>query len=372
MKVTIDRSELTDGVAWSARALPSRPQRPDMACLLLDATGSALTVSGYDYEISAQAVLDVSRTDLAGQVLVPGKLLAEITRTLPNAPVDLELVGSALSLSCGSARFNLPTRPIVDYPKLPDLPPVSGTIPSDVFASAVASVAVAAGSDVSLPTLTGIRLEVAGDRLTLAATDRYRLAIRELSWQPVMTIDEAAALIPARTLSEAARALGGGPDVELSLASGGAGEGLLGISSGNRRTTARLLDGEFPRYRTLIPSETAASADVSSLLLAETVRRVAIVAGARSAVQLDFSDTSITVSAEGDEQAEAREDVALEAFEGEDLTIRFNASYLLDAINATGTDVIRLSFTTPNRPAVITGRGDTDYQHLLMPVRLPG
>jgi DNA polymerase III subunit beta len=237
MKIRVERDTLADAVAWAARILPQKTQLPVLAGLRLDAAGNGgLRLSGFDYEVSAEAELDVTVAE-AGAALVPGRLLADITRSLPDQPVDLATDGSRAQLTCGSARFTLPTLPLDEYPSLPTMPEVAGTIGSDAFAAAVGSVAVAAGRDDTLPVLTGVRIEIDGEEVTLAATDRYRLAVRTLRWKPVDPSLQATALVPARTLAEAAKSLTSGAEVTLALAATGAGEGLLGLAGGTRRTT---------------------------------------------------------------------------------------------------------------------------------------
>src|SRR3954466_1192955 len=240
MKIRVERDLLAEAVAWAARILPQKSQLPILAGLRLDAEASgALRLSGFDYEVSAEAELDVMVSE-AGSILVPGRLLADISRSLPaGQPVDLTTDGSRVQLSCGAARFTLPTLPLDEYPSLPSMPEVSGTLGSDAFAAAVGSVAVAAGRDDTLPVLTGIRVEIDGEDITLAATDRYRLAVRTLRWQPADPSLQATALVPARTLAEAAKALTAGAEVTLALAAGTSGEGMFGLSGATRRTTTR-------------------------------------------------------------------------------------------------------------------------------------
>jgi len=375
MKIRVERDTLADAVAWAARILPQKTQLPVLAGLRLDAgTDGGLRLSGFDYEVSAEAELDVAVAE-AGAVLVPGRLLADITRSLPAQPVDLATEGARVQLTCGSARFTLPTLPLDEYPTLPSMPEVAGTIGSDAFAAAVSSVAIAAGRDDTLPVLTGIRVELDGEEVTLAATDRYRLAVRTLRWQPADPGLQATALVPARTLAEAAKSLTAGAEVTLALASGGTGEGLLGLTGSTRRTTTRLLDGEFPKYRSLLPDSSSATATVDTASLTEAVRRVSLVASRTSPVRLSFSAEGVVLEAGGLDEAEAAE--ALPAsFEGEALTIAFNPAYLLDGLGAIDSDEATLSFTGPTKPAVLTGKaGDDshgDYRYLLMPVRLAG
>jgi DNA polymerase III subunit beta len=375
MKLRVERDVLADAVAWAARILPQKSQLPVLAGLRLDADASgALRLSGFDYEVSAEAELDVMVTE-AGAVLVPGRLLADITRSLPPQPVDLATDGSRVQLTCGSARFTLPTLPLEEYPSLPAMPEVAGTLGSDAFAAAVSSVAIAAGRDDTLPVLTGIRVEIDGEDVTLAATDRYRLAVRTLRWKPLDPSLQATALVPARTLAESAKSLTAGAEVTLALAATGTGEGMLGLSGGTRRTTTRLLDGEFPKYRSLLPDSAAATAAIDTAALTEAVRRVSLVATRTSPVRLSFSADGVVLEAGGLDEAEAAESLPA-TFEGEPLTIAFNPTYLLDGLGAIDSDEARLSFTGATKPAVLTGKaGDDaagDYRYLLMPVRLAG
>jgi DNA polymerase-3 subunit beta len=365
--------------------------------VLLEATsgpsGDRLTVSGFDYETSARVELDATIGD-PGRVLVSGRLLADITRALPSKPVDVVVDGSRATISCGNSRFSLPTMPVEDYPQLPAMPQVAGTVPGDVLAQAVQQVAVAAGRDDTLPMLTGIRLEIDGPRLTLAATDRFRLAVRELEWTPEDAGLTTSILIPARTLADVAKTLAGAGPVELALS---AGDGMLGITGGGRRATTRLLDAEFPRFRQLIPTEHTSVAVLESAALVEAIKRVQLVTDRVAQVRMEFGDDGLRLCAGGDEVGSAEEELPCE-FDGPPLVIAFNPGYLLDALGVLHTSQARLTFTTPNRPALMRPvppppaateateaevAPDTEqdagaegphsgYLHLLMPVRLPG
>jgi DNA polymerase-3 subunit beta len=371
-----ERDTLADAVAWSARSLPARPTVPVLAGLLLEMSGSRLSISGFDYEVSAQVDLDVDASE-SGRVLVPGRLLADITRSLPAQPVEVATEGSRVTVTCGTSSFALPSMPVDEYPTLPDLPAEAGTLGSDAFAAAVTSVAVAAGRDDALPVLTGVRIEIEGDRLTLAATDRYRLALRELSWQPSRTDISAVALVPARTLADTARSLTGAEVTIAFSAEGGAGEGMFGIvgnaSNGGRRTTTRLLEGEFPKYRSLLPTEFSGTATVDTAALIEAVKRVALVAERTTPVRASFRSGEAVLEAGGGDAAAAREAIDA-AFDGEELTIAFNPQFLLDGLGALDSDTTQLAFTGPTKPAVLTGKTTEagDYRYLLMPVRLSG
>jgi DNA polymerase-3 subunit beta len=373
MKFRIERDALAEAVAWSARSLPSRPAAPVLAGLLLEVTDDQLAISGFDYEVSTQAQLEVN-SGSPGRALVSGRLLADIAKALPAHPVEFIAEGSRVSITCGSSKFTLPTMPDSDYPRLPELPSTAGTVSSSVFARAVAQVAIAAGRDDTLPMLTGVRLEIDGDRLTLAATDRYRLAVREINWSPASSAAaEAQVLVPARTLHEAARSLTGEAELTISLSSSSTGgEGIIGFSGTGRRTTTRLLDAQFPPYRTLLPQEFAVTAEVPVGTLSEAVKRVALVAERGNPVRLQFADGSLTLTAGGDDEGRAEENLEAE-FTGDGITTAFNPSFLLEGLGAIEEPTARLLFTTPTKPAVLRpAGGGTDYTYLIMPVRLPG
>lgn len=374
MKFRVERDALAESVAWAARTLPSRPSLPILAGLLLEADASGLVVSSFDYETSSRVEISADVSE-PGRALVSGRLLADISRALPAQPVQVIIDGTRVSLTCGKSAFTLPTFPVEDYPSLPAMPSSSGTIPGSLFAAAVAQVAVAAGRDDTLPTLTGIRVEVDGSTVTLAATDRYRLAMREFPWSPASPSISVNALVPARTLAETAKSLAGADLVHMSLAEGT--EGLMGFEGDGRRTTTRLLDGEFPKYRSLLPSETLSAAMVSTAALVESVKRVALVAERNTPVRLTFTDGEVVLRAGSGEDAQASEAVEC-SMQGDSIEIAFNPQYLLDGLGALDAPFTKLSFTQATRPAVLSGasavdaESSNDYRYLLMPVRLAG
>ena len=385
MKFRVERDALADAVTWAARSLASRPTLPVLAGLLLKVEGDSLTLSGFDLEASTEVDLAVGAGD-DGTALVSGRLLADITRALPPHPVDVVVDGARLSITCGAARFTLPTMPVDDYPSLPTMPTTAGTVVGAEFAAAVGQVAIAAGRDDTLPMLTGVRLEIAGDKLTLAATDRYRLAVRELSWSPGdPNAADAQVLVPARTLADAAKSLAHTEALTIALSGGGdnAGSGIIGftgttnakVASASRATT-RLLDATFPPYRSLLPSEWASSAEIGVAGLTEAVRRVALVTDRNAPVRMEFADGSVALTAGGDDSGDGgRAEERLEvAYEGDPITTAFNPQFLLDGLGALGTGTARLLFTSSTKPVVLRPEAadGADYTYLIMPVRLPG
>jgi len=379
MKFRVERDVLAEAVAWAARGLASRPTMPVLAGLLLHLEDSTLRISGFDLEASSEVDLEVS-ADGEGSALVSGRLLAEISKALPPHPVEVIADGAKLSINCGASKFTLPMMPVEDYPKLPAMPTTAGTVSGAAFATAVAQVALAAGRDDTLPMLTGVRLEIDGTKLTLAATDRYRLAVRELAWSPANpSAEPVQVLVPARSLADAARSLAGGQELTIALSAGGAGEGIIGFDGGGRRATTRLLDAQFPPYRSLLPNDWASNAEITVAPVVEAVKRVALVADRGTPVKLEFADQTLSLTASGENESQAEEQIEVQ-FDGESITTAFNPQFLLDGLGALETSSARLLFTSANKPVVLKpttpengdGESTDDYTYLIMPVRLPG
>lgn len=377
MKLRVDRDALADAVAWTAKSLPVRPSVPVLAGALLAVADGRLTISGFDYEVSSQVTLDVS-ADASGTTLVSGKLLAEIVKALPNKPVDIAAEGSHVELTCGSARFTLPTMPVEDYPALPDMPGSVGTVDGAAFAAAVAQTAVAAGKDDTLPTMTGVQLELTSTGISLLATDRYRMAIKDLAWRPNSNDMEVTTLIPAKSLADTAKALGArGGEVTIAMPdSSSGGVGMVGFSSTDRRTTSRVLDGQLPPLRSLLPATFAAELRVSASDLTSVARRVSLVAERNSQLRLSFDSDGLVVEAGGAEDAKASEALDCE-YSGDPMKIAFNPQYLLDGLSAISAPGAVFSFTEPGKPVVLTGAKITDedesdytgYRYMLQPLR---
>jgi DNA polymerase-3 subunit beta len=373
MKFSVDRDVLADAVAWTARAVPTRPPVPVLAGVLITASAEgSVTLSSFDYEVSARGTFPAS-VDREGSVLVSGRLLREIANALPHKPVDFVLDGTKVSVTCGASRFTLATMPVDQYPTLPEMPEQSGTIDGATLQAAVSQVTSAASRDETLPILTGVRMEIEGSTISLLATDRYRLALRELTWKPGSSDISAVALVRARTLNDTAKALGAG-DVSIALSSGG-GVDLLGLEAGGLVTTSLLMDGDYPPVRRLFPDETPITAVVKTSDLIEATRRVSLVAERNASVRLAFSEGEVVLDAGQSDDAQASE--ALEAVvEGGEITVAFNPGYLLDGLNALGTEYVRLGFTQETKPVDFVGLdkpGGTpaaEFRYLLVPIRI--
>jgi DNA polymerase III subunit beta len=392
MRFTVERDALAEAVTWVARALPTRPVIPVLGGLLLRAGQDELTLSCFDYEVSARMRVPVDAAE-PGSVLVPGRLLVEITRSLPGLPVEFADDPDGVSMICGEAAFTLATLPTGEYPELPELPQLAGTADGGVLATAIGQVAPAASRDDTLPMLTAVSVELDGKTMTLAATDRYRLAVRELDWDPAPGDGghgRVAVLVPAKTLADAARMMSPGVPVRIMLRGSGtsvtsgpasgdrvaggpasgtpvtggpasgdrvagspasgdrvagdraaaataghamSGDAMIGFEAGERRLTTRLLAGEFIRYRSRFPEEFGCTAELPAEAFAEAVRRVSLVAERGTPVQLSFAPGRVTVGAATQGQARARETVPAD-FTGDEPVIAFSPHYLLDGVVA--------------------------------------
>jgi DNA polymerase III subunit beta len=415
VKFRVAREAMGEAVAWVARALPSRPVVPVLSGLLLQADDGGLTLSCFDYEVSARVRIEADVNE-PGTALVPGRLLAEITRSLPALDVEVASDADLVGLTCGSAEFSLVSLPVAEYPALPDPPPAAGTVDGGVLAVAAAQVVPSASRDDTLPMLTAVCLDIDGETLTLAATDRYRMAVRDVRWDPAVPGLRAAAMVPARTLADVARTMAAGSAVTIGFSAGepGAGEatgagpgrdprpadGVISFEGGSRRLTARLIGGEFIRYRSRFPAEYGSCATLPAGLFTEAVRRVSLVAERASPVRLAFGSGNVVIEAQTDGRARAVETVPAD-FEGDERTISFSPQYLLDGLAAAaasavparqaaassdddeappGPGRIRLEFTTAAKPALITWADDDGltpgdptpaFRYLVVPLRVP-
>ncbi|MDE3724478.1 DNA polymerase III subunit beta [Nocardiopsis sp. N85] len=377
----MDRDAFAEAVAWTARALPSRPAVPVLAGMRLEVPqgGSTLGLSGFDYEVSTRASVEVL-VEEAGAVLVPGRLLSEIVRTLPEGSVHIDTDGTRVRISGGAARFTLITMPLEDYPTLPGMPDRIGSVPADTFVEAVRQVTPAASRDDTLPMLTGAYLDFTADTLSLVATDRYRIAVRELWWKPDDPDIDVSALVPARTLHDMVRGVIGGSNVDVALSTGpgsgglAPGEGTIGFENGVRSSTTRLIDSDFVKYAAWFPAEFAARAEVAVAPLMEAVKRVALVADRHTPLRLAFSEGEVSLEAGSGEDAQAVEAIAVD-YQGDPLRVAFRPDYLMDGLTAISTDIAHLNFTEPTKPAVFTEvpskEGEApSFRYLVQPLRV--
>ncbi len=362
MKFQVNRDVLAEAVAWTARLLPARPAVPVLAGLLIEAAEDVY-VSAFDYDVSARAAIEADVAE-PGRVLIPGRVLAEITRNLPNQPVEIVTSGSEAVLSCGSAEFGLLAMPAEDFPTLPAMPPKVGAVGGGILATAVGQVAVAASRDDTLPMLTGVRIDIDGADVSMAATDRYRIAAREFLWHPERAAERRAVVVPAKVLAEVVRTVRGG---EVSI---GLDERVAGFESMGRTTTVRLLDDQFIDYRSRLSNDWTIHADMRVAPLVEAIKRVALVAERNTAIRLSFSDGQVLIQAGGGEIGRGAEVVEAD-LHGEDIQIAFQPQFLLDGLTGVETEHVRINMDSPTRPALIANEGDDpDFRYLVMSLRL--
>ncbi|MFI7133397.1 DNA polymerase III subunit beta [Nonomuraea sp. NPDC050153] len=363
MKIRVNRDVLADAVAWAARVLPTRPVMPVLSGLLLEASDE-LTLSAFDYDVSARAAVDADVAE-AGSVLIPGRLLAEISRSLPADDVEIVTEGAEAVLTCGSAEFGLITMPVEDFPTMPTMPPSIGAVGGGVFASAVGQVAPAASRDDTLPMLTGIRVDIEGESVAMAATDRYRIAARDFTWRPAGPGLAVSAMVPAKVLVEVAKSLRGG---EVSIAMG---DGVAGFESVGRSTTVRLLDDQFIDYRARLTSDWSIRADVAVAPFVNAIKRVALVAERNTAIRLSFSQGQVLIQAGGGDIGRGAEVVDCE-LRGDDIQIAFQSQFLLDGLTGIESELARLNLESPTRPALIQdvpGDAEPAFRYLVMSLR---
>ena len=372
MKFTVDRDVLSEAVSWTARSLSPRPPAPVLSGLLIKAEQHTITISSFDHEISAQLHIEADVED-EGTVLVSGRLLNDIVKALPAAPVTIEIDDSKAVVTCRSSRFTLSTMPVDEYPELPAMPELAGTVDGSAFARAVSQVITAASKDDTLPILTGVKVEFEGDTITFLATDRYRLAMREINWSPTDPNISTSALIKAKTLNDVAKQLAGGGELNIALTESAE---LVGFSSGGRRTTSVLVDGDYPKIRQLFPEETPIHAVVNTAELIEAARRVSLVSERNGHVRLQFTEDGQVILDAGADDAAAASEVISADLTGESITVGFNPAYLNEGLSVIDSEYLRFSFVSAPKPAMITGQqtpdgeNSTDFRYLLMPVRL--
>ena len=373
MKFTIEQSKLVDVVNWVSRSLSTRPIQTALLGIVIEADNQKIVLSGSDLETASRATTE-AEVATPGKVLVPGKILADISRSLPNKPVTIQLDGTRVLVNAGSAKFTLPVLPINEYPNLPEMPEALGTIDAELFNQAVAQVSTAAGKDDSLPSLTGVHVEVNGENITMAATDRYRLAVRELTFSPARPNTEAVALIRARTLHDAAKTLATAKNVNVALAPTTSNDRLAGFQTESKSTTTRLLDGTFPPYRHLLPQESLTTTVIEVAPFLDAVRRVALVTDKTIPLKLTFTGNTVTLEAGGGDEAQANEVFEINKT-GEDLSIAFNPNYLLDGLHAISAPYAQISFNTSSKAAILMGKNDANsaaienFRYLLMPTK---
>lgn len=377
MKFQVNRDVFSEAVSFAVKLLPQRTTQPILSGVLLEADGASLTLSSFDYEVSSRTEI-TAEVDEAGTALVSGRLLADIASRLPSAPVVFETVDGKIQVSCGSARFTLLSMPVEEYPTLPQVEEQTGVLPAEEFSAAVAQVAVAASRDDVTPVITGVQLEVGENNLSLVATDRYRVAVREIDWDSgTSSAAGTTALVPARTLSEIGKTFAHSGTIGVSIVRGDDRE-LIAFRADKKTVTSLLIKGNFPPVKRLFPETVENYAVLNTAELVEATRRVSLVLEREAALRFSFSATDgLTLEAAGSEQAQASETIDAHLV-GDDTVVSLKPSFLLDGLGAVHSEFVRISFTkteNPNKPGpvLITSQssreapGSDNYKYLLQP-----
>lgn len=377
MKFQVNRDVFSEAVSFAVKLLPQRTTLPILSGVLIETTETGLTLSSFDYEVSAQTEIDAT-IDEPGRILVSGRLLADIASRLPNAPVQFSVEDSKISVDCGSAHFTLLSMPVEEYPTLPQVPEQSGLLPAEAFANAVSQVAVAASRDDVTPVITGVQLEVSENTLTMVATDRYRVAVREIEWDSGdnASQESVTALVPARTLQEVGKTFGHSGTISVAITNTDDRE-IIAFRADQKMVTSLLIKGNFPPVKRLFPETVDNYAVINTAELIEAVRRVSLVLEREAALRFTFTVDGLTLEAIGSEHAQASESIDAH-LNGGDTVVSLKPQFLLDGLGAVHSEFVRISFTkteNPNKPGpvLITSQSSKDqpgadnYKYLLQP-----
>jgi DNA polymerase-3 subunit beta len=364
VKFRCERDVLGDAVATAGRAATGRTGTlPVLSGLRLELTGDALVVTGTDLELTIQLETKVAG-ERDGGVVLPARLVTDIVRSLPAGKVELSADADAVTISGGRSQFAVRPLSLDDYPRLSAPASSAVTLPSADVAEALRQVVRAASTDEARPILTGVLLTAEAEGLRMVATDSYRLAVRDLPGASVLGTDQKV-LVPGRALSELQRLLGSNGELTLRL-----GERDATFEVGDTRLTTRLIEGEFPNYRQLIPSNYPNTLTVAREPLSEAIRRVKLLARDATPIRLQMSADGLRLTAITQDVGNAVEELDA-TYQGNDLTVAFNPDYFASGVEAVGSDELTLSTFDALKPAVMRGVGRDDYLYLLMPVRIP-
>ena len=339
----------------------------------MTADNSGVTFSSFDYEVSAKTTVNADVSD-GGQVLVSGRLLSDIAQRLPQQDVLLETDGSNVVVKCGTAKFSLLTMPLEEYPSLPDVGGVTGTVDGEAFAEAVGQVTPAASRDDVTPVITGVQLVVEGNTLSMMATDRYRVAIRHLSWSGD-SAEALTALVPSRTLSEVGKTFASVDKVSVTISTGGDRE-LVAFTADDKTVTTLLIKGSFPPVQRLFPDNTDNYSVVNTNDLIDATRRVGLVVDREAPLRFTFSADGVALEALGSDQAQASESIDGHIV-GNDCVVSLKPQFLIDGLTQTHSEFARIAFTPTDNPSkpgpvLITAQRSADeddpsYRYLLQP-----
>ena len=368
MKFTCDRSALVDKLGVLARGVSTRSALPVLSGILLEAGEGRLDLFSTDMELSIKADL-ATTVEREGEIVVPARLFSDVIRNLPDDDVVVEAGEAAVKVSAGRAAFSLNAWAAADFPQTSTFD-MSGAfvVGRDPFVETLNKVGRAASRDETRPILTGVLMTITGDTLKMVATDSYRLAVKETTLDHRLEA-AAQAIVPVKALGEVTRlaaSLGPG-DIEVSI---GENQAVFKLSdpTGDVWIDSRLIEGQFPNYRQLLPETFDHEVGIDRGQLMATARRVSLLAQKNAPLRMAFAEDRLTLKALTQDVGQAEETLDVE-FRGEAFEIGFNPGYLIEGIDAVDGDTARLRFTSPLRPGLVSGSGE-DFTYLIMPIRL--
>ncbi|AKV55757.1 DNA polymerase III subunit beta [Bifidobacterium actinocoloniiforme DSM 22766] len=371
MKVEINSHAFSDAVAWTTRVIPARPATPILAGVRLEAAEGTLNLSAFDYETSARHHIEAG-IDEPGSVLVQGKLLADIAKSLPAEKAYLSTEGSKITISSGKSTFTMQLMPDSEYPALPQLPSQLGQVDAQTFAQAVSQAIVSVSREENRPVLTGVKIQISGDKVIMTATDRFRLSQSSFTWTPQDADAEATLLVRGSLLRDISRSLDEYQNVVLDFTPDD--PKIVGIENAGRVTTCQLIDGEFPTVDRLFSDEYPIQAVVGRQVLLDAIKRVSLVAERNAPIRMIFSGHEVTLSAGAADEAQAHEVLDVD-LDGEDITVAFNPTYLIEGLSAIEEPFVRMKMTSAVKAVEFNGQQEADsdesmdYRYLLVPMR---
>lgn len=375
VKFEVNRDMFSDAVSFVVKLLPQRPTLPILSGVVLETNGSALQLSTFDYEVSSRTSIEAN-VEESGAVLVQGRLLADIASRLPDAPVQVARDDRGITITCGRTNFTLPTMPIEEFPALPTIEGTSGVVSGADFSEAIGQVVVAASREDVAPVITGVHLTFSPTQLQLVATDRYRVAVREIEWQSNFS-DGDQALVPSRTLGEVGKSFSHADEVVITLVSEGDRQ-LIAFTADGRTVTSLLIKGNFPAVSRLFPAETPHFAVLQGSDVIDAVRRMQLVLEREQALRFSFTQDGLKLEAVGAEQAAGAEELNIN-LQGDDIVVSLKPQFLLEGVGAIHSAFVKIAFTNndnPNKPGpvLLTGQTSLDeaaatdtFRYLLQP-----
>lgn len=364
MRFTVDRDVFNEAVSFTAKLLPQRPTQPILSGVLLIAETDTVDLGTFDYETSSKTSV---KADIAekGRALVSGRLLAEIASKLPHSDVTVMREDDRVLIRCGSASFSLPSMPVEEYPQIPEVTEVSGSVDASDFADAIAQVSLAASKEDVTPVITGVNFEVREGTLTLTATDRYRVATRGIDWQGEHDGQQLGALVPAKIVAEVGKTFGSDERVRIAFVAESDRE-LVAFIGGSKTVTSVLIKGNYPPVQRLFPEVVDNYAVVGTAEIIEAVGRVGLVLEREAALRFTFSEGNVQLEGAGSESARANE-TADAHLVGDEMVVSLKPQFLLDGLRSAHAEFARIGFTRTDNPAkpgpvLISGQHSRDEQ----------